>query len=368
MTAAIVGEPWDSTNSISVSDVLSRGTAMARNHLISAARVQENAGQLWNGALIRGGGCDAQFTDFALHRLGSSAPWELVDYLLDWDGYYQSGGLLLKDCTLARCNAVVYGSSGGLIVSLVNNIVSDSYLFADRAPSAWCNPCLYGNFDSGMPDEYTGYLYRPTTVTVLNNFIRGTSVGFYNNTDPITLAAGEIHNNLVDAGQLYVSDFTGVSADHNAFTGTGPASVDTEGNVTGLTLDFVPGPLGGYYYPTTGNNLATLINAGDASAADRGFFHYTTAVNQTLEGSSTIDIGPHYMALDAVGNPPDFDGDTLADYFEDSNGNGTFEANLDLSDYRNADSDGDGLPDNYEYFITHTDPAHVLTWPYLEPV
>ena len=39
-----------------------------------------------------------------------------------------------------------------------------------------------------------------------------------------------------------------------------------------------------------------------------------------------MDIGLHYVALDANGNMADFDGDGLPDYIEDANGNGSLDA------------------------------------------
>ena len=45
--------------------------------------------------------------------------------------------------------------------------------------------------------------------------------------------------------------------------------------------------------------------------------------NQTRELSTMVDIGFHYVAVGTNGVPLDTDGDGLADYAEDSNGNGS---------------------------------------------
>ncbi len=61
-----------------------------------------------------------------------------------------------------------------------------------------------------------------------------------------------------------------------------------------------------------------------------------------------VDIGYHYVALDTNGVPVDTDGDGLADYLEDRNGNGIYDG----GDYSNlfvADTDGDGVSDFQEY-------------------
>jgi hypothetical protein len=84
-------------------------------------------------------------------------------------------------------------------------------------------------------------------------------------------------------------------------------------------------------------------------------FHYTT---QTAAGSkeanSPVDIGLHYVAADTAGNPLDMDDDGLADYLEDSNGNGLIDAGE--TDVESNDTDGDGLRDGDEVNIVHTDP------------
>jgi len=102
------------------------------------------------------------------------------------------------------------------------------------------------------------------------------------------------------------------------------------------------------------NDLFALINA-DATRtpADAELYHYTvkTAAN-SKEGTDTpanVDIGFHYVAVNASGNPIDTDGDGLADYFEDANGNGVYNPGVDFSDFNSADTDGDGLPDGWEW-------------------
>jgi hypothetical protein len=69
------------------------------------------------------------------------------------------------------------------------------------------------------------------------------------------------------------------------------------GDVLLTNLDFQVGPLGNYYYPPGGTNLARLIDAGDMSASAAGLANYTTQTNQTPEGCTTVDIGFHYKCF-----------------------------------------------------------------------
>ena len=50
-----------------------------------------------------------------------------------------------------------------------------------------------------------------------------------------------------------------------------------------------------------------------------------------------------------AGRPVDSDGDGLPDYFEDTNGNGSYGSAADLSNWQSADTDGDGVSDYLEF-------------------
>jgi hypothetical protein len=89
-------------------------------------------------------------------------------------------------------------------------------------------------------------------------------------------------------------------------------------------VQFQPGPLGGFYYPREGSpgSLASLVDAGGDRAEALGLAHYTCQAEQTKEGATPVDIGFHYVAADSQGQARDGDGDGIADYAEDINGNG----------------------------------------------
>ena len=115
------------------------------------------------------------------------------------------------------------------------------------------------------------------------------------------------------------------------------------------TLAYQTGPLGNYYYPTNGvsGGLTNLFNTGSTWATNVGLYHYTTTTNQVIEGSTMLDIGYHYVAVDVNGNPLDTDDDGIPDYLEDTNGNGVYDAG-DLSNWQaynspNGLTNGTGL-------------------------
>jgi len=74
--------------------------------------------------------------------------------------------------------------------------------------------------------------------------------------------------------------------------------------------------LGNYYLPTN----STLINTGSTNANLLGLYHFTSQTNQVKETNSVVDIGYHYVATDAYGNPLDSNSDGIPDYIEDGSG------------------------------------------------
>ena len=131
-------------------------------------------------------------------------------------------------------------------------------------------------------------------------------------------------------------DWTWLDADFNAYntnTVTFPQEADLTAmpgvsNVYVADFNWQISWLGDYYLPTN----SPAINHGDRTANQIGLYHFTTQTNQTKEAKSVVDIGYHYVAVDANGNPIDTDGDGIPDYLEDANGNGIFDAG-DLGDW-----------------------------------
>jgi hypothetical protein len=111
--------------------------------------------------------------------------------------------------------------------------------------------------------------------------------------------------------------------------------MDSVGDITVSTLSYATGALGPWYL---GSSSPTLVDAGCMMAGAAGLYHHTTQTNQTPEGATIVDLGFHYVAVDANGLPLDYDGDGIPDYLEDTNGNGSYDSATDLSDWQTYNS------------------------------
>jgi len=113
---------------------------------------------------------------------------------------------------------------------------------------------------------------------------------------------------------------------------------------------YVTSWLGNYYLPY--NYYSPLIDAGSTTADKFGLYHFTMQNSQVPEGSSVVDIGYHYVALDKNGMPIDSNSDGIPDYLEDGNGNGIVDSGE--TDWQ-SDGDYDGVGDAQE-LVDGTDP------------
>jgi len=128
-----------------------------------------------------------------------------------------------------------------------------------------------------------------------------------------------IENNAFDS---LTNLFLRGSGSNNAYINMGSYHFFTNDITVTNELAYQTGPFGSFYQPTN----SPLINAGSITADQVNLYHFTTQTNQTVEGNSIVDIGYHYVATDINGNPLDSNGDGIADYLEDANGNGIFDA------------------------------------------
>jgi hypothetical protein len=150
-----------------------------------------------------------------------------------------------------------------------------------------------------------------------NNTFYGGS--FYN--DHIEAGTWTFRNNLFDKTVITSTDNTDNANSGyvtNATRLTPTSSTDVV-QTSSTNISFQTGWLGRFYLPTN----AVFINKGNTNADLLTFWHYTAQTNQVKETNSLVDIGFHYVAVDANGQPIDTDSDGTPDYLEDANGNGT---------------------------------------------
>jgi hypothetical protein len=136
--------------------------------------------------------------------------------------------------------------------------------------------------------------------------------------------------------------------DYNAFlTSTQQLSAVTT-NYLLTNFNWQVGPLGRFYLPTN----SVLINHGSVNATNRGLYHFCTTSNQVKEANSTVDVGYHPLAVGTDNLALDYDSDGIPDYLEDIDGNGVVSSIE--TDWQTCDTDGDGLSDGYELYVSHT--------------
>lgn len=131
---------------------------------------------------------------------------------------------------------------------------------------------------------------------------------------------------------------------NNGYT-SATATFGGSNNKTVASPDYQVGALGRWYYPTSGGNLSSLIEAGSQTAANAGLYHYTVRTDQTKD-SGSVDIGFHFVAVDGSGIPLDYEPDGIPDYLEDRDGDGVSDSNE--TSWVSADTDGDNIPDGWE--------------------
>lgn len=171
------------------------------------------------------------------------------------------------------------------------------------------------NIDQGFDGTF-GYALN---LELRNNLFRyGTTTLTYND----YTFTWEVYDNLFDNNSLSAPGYVALYNGSNGYIGTTQLSGGSN-NKTITSPDYQTGALGGYYYPTAGTELFTLVNAGSRTTIAAGLYHYTTRTDQTKD-SSNVDIGYHYVALDGNGLPYDTDADGIPDHLEDRNGNGVF--------------------------------------------
>jgi hypothetical protein len=218
----------------------------------------------------------------------------------------------------------LYGYTGTELVSnfrITDSQFANSYHYYDAQTNGpamkitWLNNCLLRpGLTFYRPSGGGYYIYD---LEFRNNLTRNGFISFAN-FYPATSWA--VTDNLFDTVNLSGGSVS-FPESYNAYHGTTPLNTNNVSNRLLSSCDFIVGPLGSYYYPTSGGNLSTLINAGSRTAASAGLSRFTvSAAPNSSEGSTTVDVGFHYASSDADSNLTDSDSDGIPDYLEDTDG------------------------------------------------
>jgi hypothetical protein len=333
--------------------VISEGTPVQMNRVASLANVQEQPTVASASTFLKlnsSSGLPRMDFRFANLSIGQGKSGTLVDTGTGTGNSYPFERLSFRDCTL--CNAAITFkplTTSSVTVALTNNVLDRCKLAISRAtadgnPNTPLTVILYNNLFRNSP----GLPSTPDPALAL-------TYDFYSGSNPNNLTWTARDNLFKDASQTLAGNSQGqalIARSYNGFTSGTVNTLASATDVTGLTVNFVAGgPLGDYYYPASGAypSLAALINADVGRTADlAGLYHYTTTTAVgTKEQNTLVDIGFHYLGVNASNQPIDTDGDGLPDYLEDRDSSGTYTSG-DLANLTNVDTDGDGLADGYD--------------------
>lgn len=178
--------------------------------------------------------------------------------------------------------------------------------------------------------EITHHPYAFGSFHARNNLFKGGALRF-DMTPPGTLN-WTLYDNLFDGTAISQVGGPNVENNYNAYVTAQTSTRLTPAVAIPNNHDQILTASPAYEIGPFGNNYlqglpASLINQGSRTAAAAGLFHYTTSKTAaTKEGSTQVDIGLHYAAPNTSSQPTDTDGDSLADYFEDIDGDGIHDA------------------------------------------
>jgi len=317
------------TTLASGSQFISEGTPKGFNHLFRYSSIQEMP-SVW-------GGTNATMSLFNFTTSASTLPelrMRFTDIVLLGDTNSRArifdagsdslmGIVALKDCQVHGGSISLAPNSDNrqMTLALTNNLFERSFIKLTQST-------------------------KPFAVYCWNNLFGGGTFAGVAGTTPVVAWAA--YDNLFDGTSLAGS--SGIANGFNGYLGVSAMSGTSGSDKFPASRDFVTGPLGTNYYPTSGGNLSLLIAAGSRTPAAASLYHHTVKASGTKAGSESgnISIGYHYIAT-VNGQPADSEtggGDGLADYFENRAGDG---GTSDPSSWTLANTDSDDASDFIEF-------------------
>ncbi len=140
-----------------------------------------------------------------------------------------------------------------------------------------------------------------------------------------------------------------VNGSHNGFDN----SDQVFGDNAVIGSGYQSGPLGNFYLPAN----SPFINKGSTTADRVELYWWTTQLGgQDIEGTSIVDLGYHYPAVDANGNPISTLENGVPDYISDANGDGlpdSWEMNY-FGDLNHSASDQDPNGNTLLYYYQNS--------------
>jgi hypothetical protein len=255
------------------SSVQEQSVSLGGTNVSAGQNVSVNAATAPNGTF--------RFSKFAAPASGGS-------HLIHNGSTGSFSNLLVQDCEFWNGTNNFSGGTNSSTAVLKNNLFWRSSLYASNT-------------------------LAQVSLSLSNNLLWGCSA--------VTLAqpSGTVwyaFNNAFDG--CTISSSSRLTNGYNGYINCNKQLTPTNANNVVLTsFDYAMGSLGDFYQSST-----NFVNQGSTTADLTGLYHYTTQTNQVKETNSIVDIGYHYVAVDANGNPLDKDGDGIPDYLEDANGNG----------------------------------------------
>lgn len=185
------------------------------------------------------------------------------------NGSFAINALRVQDCQLHNVSCSIQQSDAtAMAIAWTNNLFERCSLLVNRAST------------------------NGVAVYSRNNLFKGGELNLSYTTEGSN-PGWELRDNLFDSVALSGGGAYATNS-HNAYYATTNLTNSAGNNVSLSVVDYKTGPFGRYYYPTTGTNLAALIDAGSRSADTAGLYQRTSVISQSKEGTSTVDIGYHY--------------------------------------------------------------------------